>query len=137
MSEQTIDHDASRMPLTSPDILGERMEQLRELIPEAFSEGEIDFDRLRQALGDFVVWAGTSLSDSQEFCKGSPSTKLQMKLSNLPNSSCTARNAFALLMAESILSRFRTIPAFPSRLACFFFPYIAMRAGSNWSNALR
>ncbi len=43
-----------RMPLTSIDVLGERAEQLRELFPEAFVEGQIDFDRLRNALGDFV-----------------------------------------------------------------------------------
>ena len=42
------------MPLTSADVLGQRMEQLRELFPEAFVEGSIDFDRLRNALGDFV-----------------------------------------------------------------------------------
>jgi len=42
------------MPLTSADVLGERMEQLRELFPEAFVEGAVDFDRLRNALGDFV-----------------------------------------------------------------------------------
>jgi adenine-specific DNA-methyltransferase len=43
-----------RMPMTSTDVLGERVGRLRELIPEAFTEGEVDFDRLRQALGDFV-----------------------------------------------------------------------------------
>ena len=36
------------------DVLGERMEQLRELFPEAFDEGQIDLDRLRNTLGDFV-----------------------------------------------------------------------------------
>src|SRR4051794_32067488 len=46
--------DAIRMPLTSADVLGEREERLKELFPEAFVEGQIDFDRLRNALGDFV-----------------------------------------------------------------------------------
>lgn len=46
--------DATRLPLTSADVLGEREERLKELFPEAFVEGEIDFDRLRNALGDFV-----------------------------------------------------------------------------------
>lgn len=46
--------DESRMPLTSHDVLGERVERLKDLFPEAFSEGQIDFDRLRNALGDFV-----------------------------------------------------------------------------------
>ncbi len=43
-----------RLPLTSADVLGERAERLKELFPEAFVEGQIDFDRLRNALGDFV-----------------------------------------------------------------------------------
>lgn len=43
-----------RLPLTSADVLGEREERLKELFPEAFVEGQIDFDRLRNALGDFV-----------------------------------------------------------------------------------
>ena len=55
MSETTSDTTEDiRMPLTSQDVLGERVEQLKELFPEAFSEGEIDFERLRNALGDFV-----------------------------------------------------------------------------------
>ncbi|WP_419184822.1 site-specific DNA-methyltransferase [Botrimarina mediterranea] len=43
-----------RMPLTSADVLGDRIEHLRNLFPEGFVEGSIDFDRLRSALGDFV-----------------------------------------------------------------------------------
>ena len=51
-SDLTIDD--TRMPLTSADVLGERMEWLKELFPEAFVEGQIDFDQLRNALGDSV-----------------------------------------------------------------------------------
>ncbi len=60
---------SERMPLTSEDVLAERMERLRELLPEAFAEGKVDFDRLRQALGEEVAagreryglsWAGKS-----------------------------------------------------------------------------
>ena len=60
------DEDA-RMKMTSTDLLCERTEGLRELVPEAFSEGRIDFDRLRIALGDDLdpgperyglTWAG-------------------------------------------------------------------------------
>lgn len=40
--------------MTTADPLAERVERLKELIPEAFVEGEIDFFRLRQALGDMV-----------------------------------------------------------------------------------
>ena len=56
-----------RMPLASTDVLAERVEKLKQLIPEAFSEGKLDFERLRNALGDFVgegreryglTWAG-------------------------------------------------------------------------------
>src|SRR5262249_41649491 len=43
-----------RLPQTSADVLGERMDRLKGLFPEAFVEGQIDFDRLRNALGDFV-----------------------------------------------------------------------------------
>lgn len=50
----STDMDDIRLPLTSADVLGGRMEQLKELFPEAFVEGKIDFDRLRNALGDFV-----------------------------------------------------------------------------------
>jgi len=42
------------MPLTSADVTAERLEKLRELFPEAFTEGKVDFERLRQALGDVV-----------------------------------------------------------------------------------
>lgn len=57
----------TRLPLTSVDVVGERMEALRELFPEVFAEGKIDFARLKEALGDFaddsaerygLSWAG-------------------------------------------------------------------------------
>ena len=56
-----------RMPLTSANVLEERIERLRELIPEAFVEGKVDFERLKAALGEFadegrerygLSWAG-------------------------------------------------------------------------------
>lgn len=52
---------------TSANMTEERLAQLRQLLPEAFSEGKVDFDRLRAALGDHVddrperysfTWAG-------------------------------------------------------------------------------
>jgi len=52
---------------TSADIFAERIAELRDLFPEAFSEGRVDFERLRAALGDLVddrperyqfTWAG-------------------------------------------------------------------------------
>ena len=38
----------------SADVLAENVEHLKTLFPEAFSEGEIDFDVLRQLLGSEV-----------------------------------------------------------------------------------
>lgn len=54
MNQPTDQTEETRMPLTSAAITSERLEVLRSLIPEAFTEGKIDFDRLRQALGDSV-----------------------------------------------------------------------------------
>jgi adenine-specific DNA-methyltransferase len=51
----------------TPDITAEQRARLRELFPEAFTEGKIDFDKLRAILGDLVedgperyqfTWAG-------------------------------------------------------------------------------
>jgi adenine-specific DNA-methyltransferase len=44
------DNDFHRVERTSPDILGERIERLRELFPEAFVEGELNLDRLHKAV---------------------------------------------------------------------------------------
>jgi len=66
VEKQGKDRD-SRMPLTSADIAAERLEALRQLLPEAFSEGRIDFDKLRMVLGEQIdegreryglTWAG-------------------------------------------------------------------------------
>lgn len=59
----------TRMSLTSQNIVMERIEALRELFPEVFSEGTIDFTKLKQAVGEFtsnsperygLSWAGKS-----------------------------------------------------------------------------
>ena len=59
--------DAERVEKTSPDMSAERIETLRDVFPEAFSEGKVDFEKLRAALGDLVdesperysfTWAG-------------------------------------------------------------------------------
>lgn len=51
----------------SPDLVDVRTEQLRGLFPEVFSEGKVDFDKLKVALGESIVtqterytfaWAG-------------------------------------------------------------------------------
>jgi adenine-specific DNA-methyltransferase len=46
--------EIDRLDNKSDDILANRIEALRRLIPEAFSEGGIDFDKLRLLLGDEV-----------------------------------------------------------------------------------
>ena len=61
--------DDTKLALTSRDVHGERLAQLRELYPEAFSEGKTDLIRLTQLLGDAATdaperyglsWAGKS-----------------------------------------------------------------------------
>ena len=42
------------MNLESKDLVEERLEQMRELFPEVFSESGIDFEKLRLELGDEV-----------------------------------------------------------------------------------
>ena len=39
---------------TSEEILTDRIEALKHLIPEAFTEGRVDFAKLQAALGEFV-----------------------------------------------------------------------------------
>ncbi len=43
-----------KMDLASADLVAERIEQLKELLPEVATEGGIDFDKLRLVLGDEV-----------------------------------------------------------------------------------
>ena len=51
----------------TPNIGAEQMEGLRELLPQVFAEGKVDFDKLRESLGDEIdsrlerysfTWAG-------------------------------------------------------------------------------
>jgi adenine-specific DNA-methyltransferase len=53
--------------IDTPDITAEQRTRLRELFPEAFTEGRVDFEKLRATLGDLVddgperyrfTWAG-------------------------------------------------------------------------------
>jgi len=61
--------DETKLPLTSHDVNAERLAQLRELFPEAFTEGRLDIVRLNQLLGDNIAdgperyglsWSGKS-----------------------------------------------------------------------------
>ena len=44
-------HD-TKIPLTSPDVNAERVARLRELFPEAFTEGRLDPSKLSQLWGN-------------------------------------------------------------------------------------
>lgn len=46
--------DIEKMDLASENLVDDRLDKLRELMPEVFSEGGIDFDKLRLELGDEV-----------------------------------------------------------------------------------
>lgn len=46
--------DIEQVSMQSADVVAERIEQLRDVIPEAFSEDKIDFDKLRTVLGENV-----------------------------------------------------------------------------------
>lgn len=59
--------DNTKLPLTSRDVHRERLAQLRELFPEAFTEGKTEFDKLAQILaialqrpGGTVPWTWPS-----------------------------------------------------------------------------
>lgn len=46
--------DIEKVDLASENLVDDRLDKLRELMPEVFSEGGIDFDKLRLELGDKV-----------------------------------------------------------------------------------
>lgn len=46
--------EIEKMDLESEDLVADRLQQLKKLVPEAFEEGGIDFDKLRLLLGDEV-----------------------------------------------------------------------------------
>lgn len=46
--------EATKLPLESADIIGENITKLGQLFPEIMGDGKIDFDKLREILGDSV-----------------------------------------------------------------------------------
>lgn len=46
--------EIEKMNLESEDLVEDRLAQLKELMPEVFTESGIDFDKLRLELGDEV-----------------------------------------------------------------------------------
>jgi len=65
--DKMLKEEIETVEKTSPDLVMEQTEQLKHIFPQVFSEGKIDFDKLRTALGDNVdtqpekysfTWAG-------------------------------------------------------------------------------
>ena len=57
----------------SPSLISEQIEHLKKLFPGCFAEGEIDFEKLREALGEVIegeseryhfTWTGKRDADS-------------------------------------------------------------------------
>ena len=65
--------DENKLPLTSRNVSAERLAHLRELFPEAFTEGKLDTDKLNQLLGGNIADAleryGLSWSGKSEAIK--------------------------------------------------------------------
>ena len=53
-TEKMTLEEAAEKGLTSMDIAEEKREGLRQLCPEVFAEGKIDFDQLRRVVGDWI-----------------------------------------------------------------------------------
>jgi adenine-specific DNA-methyltransferase len=62
-----IKDEIEKVDKASPDLIADRIEQLRKLFPEVFSEGKVDVDKFKVALGESVdtqserytfAWAG-------------------------------------------------------------------------------
>ena len=52
-----------RVDLRSYDLLTERIAHLREEFPETFTEGQLDFDKLKQALGEHPSLEAPSIGE--------------------------------------------------------------------------
>ena len=54
MAKQKTPSNETRIPLTSGNVTAERKEALRQLLPELFAEGRIDFEKLKLVLGEEI-----------------------------------------------------------------------------------
>src|SRR5882672_3411031 len=84
-----------------------------------------------------AVRAGIAAGVRGRLSIGLPFTCCQRNAEKLPHSFCNARKQRALTTADSIFSRFRTMPGLRSRVCFFFVLYLAIFFGSKPSNALR
>lgn len=70
---------ATKLSGMTKDILADNLEKMGELFPEAFEEGMVDFDILKQLLGDYV-------DDSQErYCFSWNGKSRALRLSQTPS----------------------------------------------------
>lgn len=54
MNNGTPKKSIKSMDSTSMDIVADNISKLKELFPEAFTEGKVDFDALKEVLGDYI-----------------------------------------------------------------------------------
>lgn len=54
MKNDTPEKEMKSMDSTSMDIVAYNISKLKELFPEAFTEGKVDFDALKEVLGDYI-----------------------------------------------------------------------------------
>lgn len=54
MKNDTPEKEMKSMDSTSMDIVADNISKLKELFPEAFTEGKVDFDALKKVLGSYV-----------------------------------------------------------------------------------
>src|SRR5882672_1234518 len=101
------------MVVDHPDGLHVRIDDRRT------GEGEATAPQIVAHGVGWALRAGISPTARQRFWIGRPSTKRHWYALKLPNSACTSRNAWAFLIADSILARLRTIPASASSAATF------------------
>ena len=93
-----IRHKIESVKTASPNILVEQTEQLKRIFPQVFSEGKIDFKKLRAALGDVVdsqpkrysfSWAGkrnaTQLLQTPSFATLNPAADESINFESTQN----------------------------------------------------
>lgn len=54
MKNDTPEKEMKSMDSTSMDIVADNISKLKELFPEAFTEGKVDFNALKEVLGDYI-----------------------------------------------------------------------------------
>ena len=74
--------EATKLPLESANIVNENITKLGQLFPEIMADGKIDFDKLREVLGD-------SVDDGQERCaRAKPANANEPRTFNKVGAAC-------------------------------------------------